>query len=481
MGKPDFLPEVMGVEIEGRATISRKSYDPDRPDEIKPFALDDDESKAVVVDMILQTGGGRSGFTYNGGRFYFDGKAPEYTTPECVNPLQTAEYLEANEILFLSALTRLCLSIAKEEGKASAQVHRRVIDAKDNTFACHDNFSIGGELAKRIVAGSKEEALILAFAAARPLVAGAGLVRPSGLYYSQKRYPSLLKTRGRQFGRSTYEVRPGVDESRNKKIVEYRYEQRDSDNTFEWATIARLGSLAGLLALMKTPLAHEIDVSKFEPYFKPGPDNPMNQLLLQPDGTIKGSKEAHIAADLVREIIDKLIDDYPQYAEELPMYLVDILEDIYDFTDDYKDVLLGIDTIEKLSGRADWATKMDLVQQSAARSEGRTLTDIRSQWVDRRFDHMGITVVGDEVILDHGYARRLRQRGRLATTLDPDRVRAAYTTPPAETRAADRVAIMKDRDSITSVGWFVIGTTSNLIRLPRLHGGNYTRASKRAA
>lgn len=79
----------------------------------------------------------------NGARLYVDHAHPEYSTPECIDPLQAALYDKAGETIMAKAVA------AVQEGLVPPQrilVHKNNSDGKGNSYGAHENYLIAREL-----------------------------------------------------------------------------------------------------------------------------------------------------------------------------------------------------------------------------------------------------------------------------------------------------------------------------------------------
>ncbi len=104
----------------------------------------------------------------NGGRLYIDAGHPEYSTPECANPVELVTQDKAGELL----LAR-CLQEANQElaGERSLVLYKNNSDGKGNSYGCHENYLTLRELPFEQLAEQ-----LTAFLVTRQIMCGAGKV-----------------------------------------------------------------------------------------------------------------------------------------------------------------------------------------------------------------------------------------------------------------------------------------------------------------
>src|SRR6202035_582921 len=72
----------------------------------------------------------------NGGRLYVDHAHPEYSSPECTNPLSVVIWDKAGERVMAEAATKA----ATVPGAAPIQLYKNNTDNKGASYGCHENF-----------------------------------------------------------------------------------------------------------------------------------------------------------------------------------------------------------------------------------------------------------------------------------------------------------------------------------------------------
>jgi proteasome accessory factor A len=73
----------------------------------------------------------------NGARFYVDHAHPEYSTPECLTPLECLVHDKAGEEVLRRAMTAAALRIPDQPAPI---VYKNNSDGKGNSYGCHENY-----------------------------------------------------------------------------------------------------------------------------------------------------------------------------------------------------------------------------------------------------------------------------------------------------------------------------------------------------
>lgn len=104
----------------------------------------------------------------NGGRFYVDGAHPEYSTPECTNPLELVLYEKAGERILELAVD---FANRRKQGDARFSIYKNNTDHKGNSYGYHENY-----LVDRSVPFEQLASQLIPFFVTRQIYAGAGKV-----------------------------------------------------------------------------------------------------------------------------------------------------------------------------------------------------------------------------------------------------------------------------------------------------------------
>jgi proteasome accessory factor A len=116
----------------GRARI-QWSFDEESPGrDARGFGYEDAfpiELESGLVNVVLT----------NGARLYVDHAHPEYSTPECFDPLEAALYDKAGEAIMARAVASARSMMPPEE---RMYVHKNNSDGKGNSYGAHENYLV---------------------------------------------------------------------------------------------------------------------------------------------------------------------------------------------------------------------------------------------------------------------------------------------------------------------------------------------------
>ena len=111
----------------------RWSYDDESPGrDARGFSVGEipvDETDSGLVNSVL----------HNGARFYVDHAHPEYSTPECADPLEATLFDKAGEVVIHRASQ--AASRFLPEGQR-VLIHKNNSDGKGNSYGAHENYLV---------------------------------------------------------------------------------------------------------------------------------------------------------------------------------------------------------------------------------------------------------------------------------------------------------------------------------------------------
>jgi len=87
---------------------------------------------------------GTDGFLENGARFYIDAFHPEYSTPECLQPLDLVVHDKSSELVMMNALSLYMHQLA--ESKHRILIHKNNSDGNGNSYGSHLNMLVNRDL-----------------------------------------------------------------------------------------------------------------------------------------------------------------------------------------------------------------------------------------------------------------------------------------------------------------------------------------------
>ncbi|MBT8197825.1 MAG: proteasome accessory factor PafA2, partial [Acidimicrobiia bacterium] len=139
--QPDFNPIVASSNVinsyAGKRARIQWSLDEESPGrDARGFGFADTVPADVetgLVNVVLT----------NGARFYVDHAHPEYSSPECSDPLSAALYDKAGEVIMARAVASSRALMPQEQ---RLFIHKNNSDGKGNSYGTHENFLIAREV-----------------------------------------------------------------------------------------------------------------------------------------------------------------------------------------------------------------------------------------------------------------------------------------------------------------------------------------------
>lgn len=374
----------------------------------------------------------------------------EHASPECRTPRQLATYIRAGELIVANTVQSfLDITSGGTQINMKARMQRRVVDSLGNRKGLHDNFGIDKQSALAGAASLPDQ--ILAHLGSRSFITGAGYASAYGPQYAQK-IGGLGFVKGYGFVGSMYRI--ALTEGTP------RIEIRCGDiNISDWAARVRIGSTAIALALNQTPLGKKLpDTSESDALVFA---RQMNKMQLNINGTIAPSQDILAAVDFQQSQAELALSELEDYTDPLPPELYWTAREVYNYCQDFKNVISGDVSIRILADRADWAAKfswiLDRLVQDDSRGIDRDLVDINSQAADMRYDYIGLSSSeGNAIRPVHGYGYRLRKRGKFkGGPITDSEISSAYNNAPRETRAVLRSHLIVNYP-VSSCNWHTV-------------------------
>jgi len=394
----------------------------------------------------------------NGARLYVDHAHPEYSTPECTNPLAAVIWDKAGERVMAEAAVKA----ATVPGAAPIQLYKNNTDNKGASYGCHENY-----LMRRATPFADIVRNLTPFFVSRQVVCGAGRVglgadgRNEGFQISQRA--------------DFFEVEVGLETTLKRPIINTRDEPHADPekyrrlhviigdaNMSEISTYLKLGTTALVLAMIEErfldgDLALETPVAELRAISH---DPSCRHLVTLRDG------RRMTAVQLQMEYLDRA----RKYTED--RYGTDVDEMTADVLDRWESVLGRLAEDPMLTSRElDWVAKLELLEGYRTRD--------RLSWGHPRLQLVDLQY--SDVRAERGLYNRLAARGRVARIVSEERVTAAIEHPPDDTRAYFRGrCLQKYPDSVAAASWdsviFDIPGHDSLQRVPTLEPLRGTRA-----
>ena len=201
----------------------------------------------------------------NGARFYVDHAHPEYSSPECLTPLECLVYDKAGEEVLRRAMKAAALRIPDQPAPV---VHKNNSDGKGNSYGCHENYMMD-----RAVPFAKVIDGVVPHFVSRTLFTGSGKVGCETPALDAETVEYQISQRAEFF-----EEIVGLETTLKRPIVNTRDEPHADPKRFrrlhvivgdanlsEIATFLKVGTTAIVLAMIEDDFAVGRDLSLSDP------------------------------------------------------------------------------------------------------------------------------------------------------------------------------------------------------------------------
>jgi proteasome accessory factor A len=394
----------------------------------------------------------------NGARLYVDHAHPEYSAPECTNPLSVVIWDKAGERIMAEAAEKA----ATVPGSASIQLYKNNTDNKGASYGTHENY-----LMRRSTPFADIVRYLTPFFVTRQVMCGAGRVgigadgRGTGFQISQRA--------------DFFEVEVGLETTLKRPIINTRDEPHADPekyrrlhvilgdaNMAEVSTYLKVGTTALVLAMIEDKfLTADLSVEAPVADLRAVSHDPSLKHLV----TLRDGRKM-TAIQLQMEYLEyarKYTED--KYGTDVDPVTADVLMR-------WESVLrrLAEDPMQ-LSRELDWVAKLELL-------EGYRRRDNLS------WDHAKLALFDlqyADVRQGRGLYNRLVARDRMVRLTDEDAISWAIDNPPEDTRAYFRGRCLSQySESVAAASWdsviFDIPGRDSLQRVPTLEPLRGTRA-----
>jgi Pup amidohydrolase len=394
----------------------------------------------------------------NGARLYVDHAHPEYSGPECTDPLSATLWDKAGERVMEEAAAQA----AKLPGTPPIQLYKNNTDNKGASYGCHENY-----LMSRATPFAEIVRHLTPFFVTRQVICGAGRVgrgadgREEGFQVSQRA--------------DFFEVEVGLETTLKRPIINTRDEPHADPekyrrlhvilgdaNMSELSTYLKLGMTALVLAMIEDRfLTGDRSIEGAVAELRAVSHDPSCKHLL----TLRdGRKLTAIQVQMeYMELARKYTED--RFGSDVDDLTADVL-------DRWESVLTVLaENPLQLAGKLDWPTKLQLMEGYRTR-DGLGWNHPRLQLVDLQYS---------DVRSDRGLYNKLVAAGRMERLLDERDVAAAVTDPPEDTRAYFRGRCLQQYpEAVAAASWdsviFDIPGRESLQRVPTLEPLRGTKA-----
>jgi len=396
----------------------------------------------------------------NGARLYVDHAHPEYATPECASARDLVVWDVAGERIVEAAARHA--ERALPEG-STVHVHKNNTDGKGAAYGTHENYLID----RSVPFGLLTRHLLPMFVSRIALI-GAGRVGSE----HDTDLPFQLSQRA-----DFFEVEIGLETTTRRPIMNTRDEPHADAERFrrlhvingdanmaEGVSFVKVGAMLLLLdAVAAGTLPEPLELVEPVAALRTISHDPTLRATV---ATTDGRRWT--ALDLQEELLERCERALPDGGRG---------DDARSSFAAWSDMLAAArQGPQALVGRADWATKLELIEAFRAR-HGLAPTHDRVRMVDLQFH---------DVRRDKGLHHRLVAAGRVPRLTAEHEVEAAMDRAPEDTRAWFRgECVRRFPQAVVAAGWdsvvIDLGPERGLVRLPMTDPGLGTRALTEAA
>ncbi|MFM7225801.1 MAG: depupylase/deamidase Dop [Actinomycetota bacterium] len=370
----------------------------------------------------------------NGARYYVDHAHPEYSTPECRDPLEAVRYDKAGERILARSMAAARRMLPPDQ---EIVVYKNNSDGKGNSYGRHENYLVGRD----VPFGALVRTLLPWFVT-RQVFTGAGKV---GSENGADAVDFQLSQRADFFeeevGLETTLKRPIVNTRDEPHADPQRYRRlhviAGDANLCEEATYLKIGTTAIVLAMIedgfiRTDLALESAV----PAIRAVSHDPGLAATIETTGLGRAT-----ALEVQEEFL-RLARIWAASADPDPCGGAAVVTDVLDR---WEDVIATLGRNPRLlDGRLDWVTKRGLLDAYAAR-DGLDPGDPKLALLALQYH---------DVRPERSLYERLVRAGRITRLLGEEEVLAATADPPEGTRAFFRgTCLARWPDSVVAANW----------------------------
>lgn len=366
-----------------------------------------------------------NGFLENGARFYLDAEHPEYSTPECLLPLDLVAYDKASELVMKDGL-KLFAGRPMAENRRLI-VHKNNSDGYGNSYGCHLNVLLNS---KMFFSADKFKYLVrhyMPFQIARMVLIGGGKLgaengRPACVFQLSQRADFFKQLIGLQ----TVVDRP-IFNTRNEPHA-------DRKRFFRLHDISADSLMCEQAIFLKAALSQIVLAMIEDRFLKDNlmPKNPIGAMIaVSRDLEFKTRIELESGKKMTGlEILRQYLLKAKEYLVRCPM------------SQQHNDAVnQALDLLEQLEkdfrpafGKLDWATARGLME-SRPDSARRNLLAFRE-------------------VSDRGLYYELAKRGKISRLTDDETIQKAKSAPPFNTRAYARSELIRKFGSrISRMSW----------------------------
>jgi Pup amidohydrolase len=395
----------------------------------------------------------------NGARYYVDHAHPEYSTPECADPLEATLFDKAGERILARSMeaARRLLPAGQE-----IVVYKNNSDGKGNSYGCHENY-----LVDRNVPFASLVRNLIPWFVTRQVFTGAGKI---GAENGGEACDYQISQRS-----DFFEEEVGLETTLKRPIVNTRDEPHADPqkyrrlhvivgdaNLCEVATFLKVGTTAIVLAMVEDGfIDKDLSISTPVAAIRAVSHDPSLQATVDCSslGRCTSIELQWEFLRLARKYADEtgLESCGPEAVGTLVL-------------DRWESVLGALESDPRsLDGQLDWVTKLELLRAYAERD------DLR--WNDPKLELLSVQY--HDVRPGRSLYEKLVRAGRIERLLAEDDVIAAMADPPESTRAYFRgTCLARWADSVVAANWDSLVLDVGIDPLRRIPMMEPTRGSK---
>ena len=366
----------------------------------------------------------------NGARLYVDHAHPEYSTPECTNPLAVVTWDKAGEQVALDASR-----FASATGEGELVLYKNNTDNKGASYGAHENYLVRrstpfGDLVRHLTP----------FFVSRQVICGAGRVglgqdgRGEGFQVSQRA--------------DFFEVEVGLETTLKRPIINTRDEPHADPekyrrlhviigdaNLAEISTYLKVGTTALVLSMIEDRfLTADLALARPVPTLRQvSHDSSLTGLVEMMDG--RRMTAVQLQWEYFHQARRYVDDRYGADADEHTTGVLDRWESVL--------TRLERDPFE-CADELDWVAKLKLLNSYRDR-DGLSWSDAKLHLIDLQYA---------DLRPEKGLYHRLLKLGRIKRLVSDEVVEEAMHEPPEDTRAYFRGrCLAKYADNIAAASW----------------------------
>jgi len=396
----------------------------------------------------------------NGARYYVDHAHPEYSTPECSDPLEATLFDKAGERILARSMdaARRLLPQGQE-----IVVYKNNSDGKGNSYGCHENYLVDRNVPFAMLVRN-----LIPWFVTRQIFTGSGKIgSENGADPCEYQITQRADFFEEEVGLETTLKRPIVNTRDEPHADPQKYRRLHvivgDANMCEVATFLKIGTTAIVLAMIEDGfIDKDLSIS-----------TPVAAIrAVSHDPTLRATVDvAALGRCTSIELQWEFLRLARKYADETGLEAPCGNDEIGKMVlDRWENVLTALETDPMtLDGQLDWVTKLNLVKAYVDRDG--------LKWSDPKLELLSVQY--HDVRPGRSLYEKLVRAGKVERLLDEDAVIAAMADPPDSTRAYFRgTCLARWADSVVAANWdsLVLDVgTDPLRRIPMMEP---TRGSK---